>query len=70
MRRFYVVHPVPGLRSLAERIVEHWRSGYGSRYNPSRHEASTGFTLRNNTSSGSFDLSNVDGPVTGDDLTG
>lgn len=34
--------------------------------NPSRHEASTGFTLRNNTSSGSFDLSNVDGPVTGD----
>ena len=39
VRRFYVVHPVPGLRSLAERIVEHWRSGYGSRYNPSRHEA-------------------------------
>ena len=30
---------MPGLRSLAERIVEHWRSGYGSRYNPSRHEA-------------------------------
>ncbi len=39
VRRFYVVHPVPGLRSLAERIVEHWRSGYGSRYNPSRREA-------------------------------
>lgn len=39
VRRFYVVHPIPGLRSLAERIVEHWRSGYGSRYNPSRHEA-------------------------------
>jgi hypothetical protein len=39
VRRFYVVHPVPGLRSLAQRIVDHWRSGYGSRYNPSRHEA-------------------------------
>lgn len=39
VRRFYVVHPVPALRALAERIVEHWRSGYGSRYNPSRHEA-------------------------------
>ncbi len=34
--------------------------------NSSRHEANTGLTLRTNTSSGSFDLSNVDGPVTGD----
>jgi hypothetical protein len=32
----------------------------------SRHEANTGLTLRTNTSSGSSDLSNVDGPVTGD----
>jgi len=39
VRRFYVVHPVPALRALAERIVDHWRSGYGSRYNPSRAEA-------------------------------
>jgi hypothetical protein len=39
VRRFYVVHPIPALRALAERIVAHWRSGYGSRYNPSRHEA-------------------------------
>lgn len=39
VRRFFVVHPVPALRSLAERILEHWRSGYGSHYNPSRREA-------------------------------
>jgi len=39
VRRFFVVHPIPGLRALAERVVEHWRSGYGSRYNPSRREA-------------------------------
>jgi hypothetical protein len=39
VRRFFVVHPVPGLRALAERIVEHWQSGHGSRYNPSRHQA-------------------------------
>ncbi|MBY0111337.1 MAG: hypothetical protein K2Y21_00840 [Phycisphaerales bacterium] len=32
----------------------------------SAHEANNGFTLRNKTSSGSFDLTNVDGPVTGD----
>ena len=34
--------------------------------NNSRYEANNGFTLRNNTSSGSFDLSNVNGPITGD----
>ncbi|HEX8876225.1 MAG TPA: hypothetical protein VF777_05715 [Phycisphaerales bacterium] len=34
--------------------------------NSSRHEANTGLTLRNKTSSGSFDLNNADGPVTGD----
>lgn len=34
--------------------------------NPTRHEANTGFTLRNNTSSGSFDLSNANGPLNGD----
>ena len=39
LRRFFVVHPIPGLRSLADRIVEHWQSGHGSRYNPSRHQA-------------------------------
>jgi len=39
VRRFYVAHPTPALRALAERIVEHWRSGYGSRYNPSRYAA-------------------------------
>lgn len=38
-RRFYVAHPVPALRALAERISEHWRSGYGTRYNPSRSAA-------------------------------
>ncbi|MEI8357096.1 MAG: RNA methyltransferase [Deltaproteobacteria bacterium] len=39
VRRYFVAHPVPALRALAERIVEHWRSGWGSRYNPSRFAA-------------------------------
>lgn len=39
VRRFYVAHPIPALRALAERIGEHWRTGYGTRYNPSRSEA-------------------------------
>lgn len=34
--------------------------------NVARREANSGLALRNNTSSGSFDLSNTDGPVAGD----
>ena len=39
VRRYFVAHPTPALRALAQRIVEHWRSGWGSRYNPSRFAA-------------------------------
>ena len=39
VRRYFVAHPIPGLRALVERIVAHWRSGWGSRYNPSRFAA-------------------------------
>ena len=39
IRRFFVVTPVEALRALAQRILEHWRSGYGSTYNLTRKEA-------------------------------
>lgn len=39
VRRFYVVTPVRALRALAERIIEHWDTGYGSSYNPTRKDA-------------------------------
>jgi hypothetical protein len=39
IRRFYVITPVPALRLLAEKIIDHWSRGYGSTYNPSRTEA-------------------------------
>lgn len=39
VERFYVAHPVPALRALAERIVDHWQDGYGGATNPSRREA-------------------------------
>jgi hypothetical protein len=39
VRRFYVVTPVRALRVLGERVIDHWREGYGSTYNPSRKEA-------------------------------
>lgn len=39
VRRFYVAHPVRALRLLAEKIIEHWQTGYGASYNETRKEA-------------------------------
>jgi hypothetical protein len=39
VRRFFVVTPVPALRALSEKIIEHWETGYGSTYNLTRKEA-------------------------------
>jgi hypothetical protein len=39
VRRFFVVTPVRALRILAERIIEHWKTGFGSTYNVTRKEA-------------------------------
>jgi hypothetical protein len=39
LRAFYVVTPVPMMRRLVTRIVEHWETGYGADYNPTRKEA-------------------------------
>lgn len=37
--RFYVVTAAPGQQRLVERILRHWREGYGASYNPDRREA-------------------------------
>jgi hypothetical protein len=39
VQRFYVATPVRPLRVLAEKIMEHWDSGYGGTYNLTRKEA-------------------------------
>jgi tRNA (guanine37-N1)-methyltransferase len=37
--RLYIVHPTKALRRLSEKILEHWRTGYGASYNANRSEA-------------------------------
>lgn len=37
--RFYVATPVPALRALADKIIEHWEVGFGSTYNATRKDA-------------------------------
>ena len=37
----YIVTPLRRQALIAERLIEHWRSGYGARYNPDRAQALT-----------------------------
>lgn len=39
LRAYFIIHPVESQRKLAERIMTHWQTGEGSRYNPNRREA-------------------------------
>ncbi len=39
VERFYVVTPVAEQQRLVERILQHWREGFGASYNPDRGEA-------------------------------
>jgi hypothetical protein len=39
LKRFYVVTPVAEQQRLAEKLVGHWTEGFGSEYNPKRHQA-------------------------------
>ncbi len=38
-RKYFIVNPIPSQLWLAERIVKHWREGYGAEYNITRKEA-------------------------------
>lgn len=39
IKKYFIVNPIPSQRWLAERIVKHWREGYGAEYNWTRKEA-------------------------------
>lgn len=39
VRHYYIVTPVTEQQQLVEKVLEHWLTGYGAAYNPSRKEA-------------------------------
>ena len=45
--KYFVIHNIPAQRELAATIMEHWRSGFGSTYNPDRKDAFTEVELVN-----------------------
>jgi hypothetical protein len=42
----YIVTPLGKQRVIAEQLVEHWKSGYGRKYNPDRAEALGKISIR------------------------
>ncbi len=43
---FYIVTPLKTQQDLVERMVEHWLTGYGAEYNPTRREALLKTTIK------------------------
>ncbi|MDY3982957.1 MAG: RNA methyltransferase [Veillonellaceae bacterium] len=37
--QYFIINNIPAQRELAEEVIEHWQSGFGSTYNPDRTEA-------------------------------
>ncbi|KMP11069.1 hypothetical protein UZ36_05755 [Candidatus Nitromaritima sp. SCGC AAA799-C22] len=48
LNSFYVVTPLKTQRQLVERLIEHWMTGYGAEYNPTRKEALLATRVTNN----------------------
>lgn len=36
---YYIIHNIPSQRELAEKVMSHWKTGFGSEYNPDRKDA-------------------------------
>lgn len=39
LRRYYLVTPIEAQHWLAQRVIDHWETGWGAAYNPNRREA-------------------------------
>ena len=48
VKSFYVVTPLKTQRKLVGRLIEHWMTGYGAEYNPTRKEALLATRVTNN----------------------
>ncbi len=48
VKTFYIVTPLEAQHQLVDRMVRHWKTGFGSTYNPTRKEALTGTVVKKN----------------------
>ena len=45
--KYFIIHNIPAQRELAATIMSHWKTGFGSTYNPDRKYAFSGVELVN-----------------------
>ena len=45
--KYFIIHNIPAQRELAATIMNHWKTGFGSTYNPDRKDAFSGVELVN-----------------------
>ena len=48
VKRYFIITPIEAQRKLARKILEHWQTGYGASFNPSRREAFDIVRLKDN----------------------
>ncbi|SNB46364.1 RNA methyltransferase [Geobacter sp. DSM 9736] len=53
---YYIVTPVPEQQRLVQRVIDHWREGWGASYNPKRREALQNIVLANDLQEVETDL--------------
>ncbi len=39
IQNYYIIHPIEEQRMFVERVLDHWRTGFGARFNPMRKTA-------------------------------
>jgi hypothetical protein len=61
----YIVTPLERQRAIAEKLVRHWKEGYGRRYNPDRAEALEKIRIRNSVGEVMADFRTMDPVVIG-----
>ena len=60
-KRFFVINPLEDQQQLAERIIRHWRSGYGAQYNRDRKEAFECIVLYQSIEAALEEISDLEG---------
>ena len=59
--KYFIIHNIPAQRELAATIMDHWKTGFGSTYNPYRKDAFSGVELVNSIRSAVEEIVELEG---------
>jgi len=61
--KFYILTPLPAQKELVHRILNHWITGYGAEYNPTRREAFLNVAVAGSLAEITDDIKNITGKI-------